>query len=365
MQFEHPEILYGIFALPLLGLFFWWSQRRKRRLLERFGRWEAVARLMETTSSQKQVLKMALLTLSVALLIVVLARPQYGASERKLERRGIDLMIAIDVSNSMLANDIQPNRLARAKEQLRQLVLRSRGHRIGILAFAGAGFVQCPLTLDYGLALKILDAINVGIVPLQGTNIGAAIDTAVDAFERAQPGGAGTRGGEPVGDRVLLLLTDGEDHDKAALEKAVERAVDAKIKIYAIGIGMTAGVTIEMPDGSLKKDDEGHYVTTRLDQKTLIRIANATGGVAVQGTETGDLDLEEVQKHLDTLERSLQRSRTKTVYEERFKPVLAVVLLLLVWELFQGDRQVDVGRMKAARGGARRPVLDGGGGTAK
>jgi len=339
MHFGHPDILYFIFALPLLGLFFWWTQKRRRRLLERFGRWSAVARLIETTSGARQMVKMAGLGACVALFVAALARPQFGASERKLTRRGIDLMIAVDVSNSMLATDIAPSRLARAKEQLRQLILNSRGHRLGIIAFAGAAFAQCPLTLDYGLALSILDAIEVGIVPLQGTSIGSAIDASVDAFERAEPGEGGARRAERLGDRVLLLLTDGEDHDKAALQKAVERAAKAHVKIYAIGIGSTRGVPITMFDGSIKKDSEGRVVTTRLDYETLQRIAFQTGGVAIQGTATGDLDLVEAEKHLDALEQSVQRSTTKLVYEERFVPVLALALVVLVWEMFQGDRK--------------------------
>jgi len=339
MHYAHPEILFGIFALPLLALFFWWSQVRRRRLLERFGQWVAVARLIEATSTGKQTLKMVGLVGCVALFVFTLARPQYGSSERRLTRRGIDLMIAVDVSNSMLATDIPPTRLARAKEQLRQLIRNSRGHRIGIIAFAGDGFAQCPLTLDYGLALSILDAIEVGIVPRQGTSIGAAIDCAVDAFERAEGGGGEAHRTNRPGDRVLLLLTDGEDHEKAALQKAVDRAAKAHIKIYAIGIGSTKGVPITMPDGSIKKDDQGRVVTTRLDFETLQRIAFQTDGVAIQGTETGDLDLMEAQKHLAALEQTIQRSTTKIVYEERFVPVLAVALVLLVWEMFQGDRR--------------------------
>jgi len=324
--------------VPLLVLFFWWSQQRRNRLLERFGRWSAVERLIRTTSTGKQVLKMGILTAAFALLIVALSRPQFGASERKLTRRGIDLMIALDVSNSMLATDIKPNRLARAKEQLRQLILNSRGHRIGIIAFAGAAFVQCPLTLDYGLALRILDAMDVGIVPLQGTSIGSAVNAAVDAFERAERGRR-KRGAARRGARVLLLLTDGEDHDKAALEKAVERAAKAGIKIYAIGIGSPEGAPIILPDGSVKKDSKGRVVTSHLDYQTLERIAFQTGGVAVRGTATGDLDLVEVQKQLDALKRSVQRSTTKTIYEERFVFVLVPVFLLLVWEMLQGDRK--------------------------
>ena len=337
MHFAHPEILYGIFALPVLGLFFWWSQVRRQRLLRRFGQWSTIARLIETTSTGKQVLKIGGLLVCIGLLIVVLARPQFGASERRLTRRGIDLMIAVDVSNSMLASDIKPSRLARAKEQLRQLIVNSPGHRIGILAFAGTAFVQCPLTLDYGLALNILDAIGVGMVPVQGTSIGAAIETAVDAFERAERSRSGPRRTERRGERVLLLLTDGEDHDRPALEKAVERAAKANIRIYAIGIGAELGVPITLRDGSIKKDAEGRVVTTRVDYATLDSIASRTGGVAILATARGDLDL--IQTRLDDLERSVQRSTTKIIYEERFVPILALALILLVWEMFRSDRR--------------------------
>ncbi len=343
MHFAHPEILYGVFALPLLLVFFWWSQRRRRRLLERFGQWPAVARLVNTASVGRQILKMGLLTACAALFVVALARPQFGASERRLTRRGIDLIIAIDVSNSMLATDVPPTRLARAKEQLRELVMNSRGHRIGIVAFAGAAFAQCPLTLDYGLALTILDAIEVGIVPLQGTSIGAAIDAAVDAFERGEGGNGGKKASARPGERVLLLLTDGEDHDKTALEKAVERAARAGVRIYAIGIGSSEGAEITLPDGTIKKDAQGKVVTTRVDYETLERIAFRTNGVVIRGTATGDLDLIEARKHFDALEQTVQRSTTKIVYEERFVWVLALALLLLVWEMLQGDRKKELG----------------------
>lgn len=345
MNFAHPEILLGVFALPLLVLFFWWAQKRKRRLLERFGRWSAVARLIETTSTGKQVAKMALLVAAVGLLIVALARPQYGSSERTLTRRGIDLMVAIDVSNSMLARDIGPEgvvdrkmRIERAREQLSELIMNSRGHRIGIIAYAGAAFVQCPLTLDYGLALEILDVIDVGIIPLQGTNIGLAINTAVDAFERADSGDRKPRGEQEVSDRVLLLLTDGEDHDQKALQAAVERAAKAGIKIFAIGMGSSHGQTIEI-GGRLKKDEEGHNVQTKLDRETLDRITFPTGGKTILGSESGGRELIELRDHLNALNEAVKRSTTKTIYEERFVPVLALVFLLLIWEFLKGDRR--------------------------
>jgi len=340
MHWGHPEILYGVFALPLLAFFFWWAQRRRRRLLERFGRWTTIAGLLDSASTRRQVAKMALLALAFVLLIVALARPQYGRSERKIARRGIDVLVAVDVSNSMRAADVgqSRSRLARAKEQLRQLLLHARGHRMGILAFAGNAFVQCPLTLDYALALRILDAVEVGLIPEQGTSIGAAIEAAVDAFERAEGSGKDGRKA-PTSERVLLLLTDGEDHEQEELNAAVERAAKAGVRIFAIGIGSESGTTIRLPDGRVHKDPEGRVVQTRLDYATLQRIAAATGGVAIRGTASGDLDVAAAQRELDAMRQTVQRSATRVVYTERFIPILAAAAFVLLVELFAGDRR--------------------------
>jgi Ca-activated chloride channel family protein len=340
MQFEHPEILFGIFALPLVVLFFWWAQRRRRRLLERFGLWTTVARLIESASPARQALKMGLLVLAPALLIAAFARPQYGATQRTIQRRGLDLLVAIDVSRSMLARDVANEpRIARAKEDLGELIRNARGHRVGIIAFAGNAFVQCPLTLDYGLALSVLDALAVGIVPQQGTSIGRAINEAVGAFERADAAGSDRKPREPLSDRVLLLLTDGEDHDKQALDEAVDRAAKAGVRIFAIGIGSAAGTTIPGAGGQVHRDPEGRFVQTRLDFGTLQEIAGRTRGVAIRGTETGHLDLAKAVEQLNALKQSVQKSAVRTVYEERFVPVLALALLLLVIEMFIGDRK--------------------------
>jgi Ca-activated chloride channel family protein len=343
MRFAHPEILLAMFALPLLALFFWWAQQRKWRLLGRFGRRPLLSRLSDNVSTGRQVVKMGLLTAAVGLLIVALARPQIGSIEKEIERRGIDLMVALDVSNSMLARDIDADggkisRLEYAKRRLRQLILISRGHRIGVIAFAGTAFVQCPLTLDYGLARQILESLDTRIIATQGTSLGTAIDTAIDAFERGDPGNRAPAGRD-MGDRVLLLLTDGEDHDQKALQGAVDRAVKAGIRIFAIGVGSTHGSLIEMPDGRFKKDDQERNVQTRLDFDALQRIARQTGGVAIHGGQAADRNLVIIRNELASLEQSIHQSSIRTVHKERFVPVLLLVVILLIWEALFGDRK--------------------------
>jgi Ca-activated chloride channel homolog len=326
MRFEHPQILNLLFALPLLGLFFWWAFRRKRRLLERFANVRVIDRLIASTSQRKQVAKAAGLVAAQALLIVALARPQWGAVTRPIERKGVDLLVAIDTSRSMLARDVPPDRLTRAKHELQGLIRRVQGDRVGIVPFAGTAFVACPLTLDYGLAMDILDTININSVPVQGTAIGTAIKTATDTFQRTARG-----------QRVLVLLTDGEDQGTDPVGEA-EKAAKEGVIIYTIGIGSREGNPIPT-DGSLKKDAEGNPVNSRLDSDTLQKIALKTGGKYIEGKPGGELELDEIYSSINQLQKSLQESKSYTIYEERFAWFLLPAILILVWELLQNDRK--------------------------
>ncbi|MCX7045889.1 MAG: VWA domain-containing protein [Candidatus Sumerlaeota bacterium] len=335
MRFEYDKILFLLFTLPLMGLFFWWVLQRKRRLLERFAGVKVIERLIETTSRRKQIAKMAGLGLAIAFIIIALARPQWGAHTRPIEKKGVDIMIAIDTSRSMLARDIPPNRLTRAKQELRGLIRRMRGDRVGIVVFAGTAFVQCPLTLDYGLAMDILDGINENTVPVQGTAIGTAVRMATQAFRRASS--ENTKLDQTKVRGVLVLLTDGEDQGTDPLGAADEAAKE-KIQIYAIGIGTPQGNPIPQ-GGDFKKDPEGNPVNTRLNPETLEKIALKTGGKYIEGKPSGDLELEEVYSSISQLDKKLEESKTYTIYEERFAWFLLIAALLLAWELTQNDRQ--------------------------
>ncbi len=330
MHFGNPTVLYGLFALPFVVLFFVWVFKRKKRLLSRLGSWDLVQRLIDSTSRSKQVTKVMLLIIAIGLLLFSMSRPQYGSIERPIRRKGVDIFIAIDTSVSMLAQDIKPNRLARAKEQLKGLIHRLRGDRVGIITFAGTAFVQCPLTLDYGLAQNILDTVEVDSVPVQGTAIGTAIHTATKAFERSAKG-----------EKVLVLLTDGEDHDTDPIGAAKQAAKEG-IKIYSIGIGSEKGEPIRLPDGSFKQDTEGHTVNSRLDLALLQKLAQITGGKTIKANPKGSLELDAIYSDIGLIQKKPLRSRTYTIYEERFQYFLLPVILLLIIDMLMSDRKRTV-----------------------
>ena len=328
MQWANAELLYYLFALPLLGLFFWWTMRRRRRLLAAFASWGMIERLARRISASRQLVKLILLTMAFALLIVTLARPQYGAIERPVIHKGLDIIVALDVSTSMLARDIEPSRLARAKDQLQMLLRRVQGDRVGILTFAGEAYLACPLTIDYDVANLILDSVDQRSIPTQGTRLGVAIREAQQAFERA----------ESDGDRVLVLLTDGEDQgsDVAA---AVQEAAKAEIKIHCLGIGSLDGAPIELPGGDYKKDQDDSIVTSRLDFTTLQEIALNTGGKAIRSAPTGYLEIDAIVEDVAEMRRTELTSNSYTLHEERFQWALGPAILLLVGEMLLSRRR--------------------------
>lgn len=327
MHFGNQTVLYGLFGLPFIVLFYVWVFRRKKSLLSRMGAWELIQRLIASTSRAKQILKAALLAFGIGLLIFSLSRPQYGSIERPISRKGVDIFIAIDTSLSMMAEDIAPNRLTRAKEQLKGLIHRLKGDRVGIITFAGTAFIQCPLTLDYGLAQNILDTINIDSVPVQGTAIGEAIRNAARSFERSAKG-----------EKVLVLLTDGEDHETDP-EGAAKEAAREGIKIYSIGIGSEKGEPIRLSDGSYKRDKEGHTVNSRLDLVLLQKIAQLTNGKTIKANPTGGLELDAIYEDIGLLQKQTLRSQTYTIYEERFQYFLLPVILILILETLTNDRK--------------------------
>jgi len=326
MQFGRPELLSLLLIVPLLGAFYLFALRRKRVLLERFARIAVLERLLQQVSFKRQNVKIALMLVSVAFLAFSLSRPQYGAVERPVQRKGVDFFIAIDVSKSMLAQDMTPNRLERAKDQFKSLLGRLEGDRVGIITFAGTAYVQCPLTLDYGIARTILETVDEKSVDVEGTALGEAIRTATDAFRRA--------GSES---KVLLLLTDGEDQGSDPIEAAKQAAKEG-VRIYSIGIGSPRGVPIPLPGGGYKEDSAQHMVSTRLDLVTLQKIAQATNGKTVTANPSGDLELDAIYKEVSQLEKSTLESRTYTIYEDRFQYVLFPALVLLLLESLMGDR---------------------------
>jgi Ca-activated chloride channel homolog len=278
--------------------------------------------------------KAACLVLSVSLLLVALARPQLGGKLTMTTRRGVDVLVALDISQSMLAEDMKPTRLAAAKREISSLFGRLRGDRVGLVIFAGAAFVQCPLTLDYQAAQLFLDNVDIDSIPVPGTAVAKAIERATDAFPE------GTRK-----HKVLLLVTDGEDHIGDPLE-AARRAKKEGLIIHAIGLGTPEGEPIPVRDeqGRLTghlKGSGGDVVLSRLDETTLQRVALSTGGTYHRAT-AGQMELDAIYEMIEAMEEKTLADRLFTQYEERFQYPLffAWALLLLGWGLSDRRREV-------------------------
>lgn len=319
MRFANPHILWGLLGvMPLMALL-WWGMRRRERALLRFAAPALVPHLATNYSRSRIYGKAGLFAVAVCCVIVASARPQWGYEDRHIITRGLDIMVAVDTSLSMLAQDYKPSRLARAKELLQQVIWQAKGDRVGVMAFAGNAFIQCPLTLDYTMARVALETIGPNTVPTPGTAVGLAIDTACKAFE------AGSQG-----ERVLILLTDGEDQGSNPIEEA-QKAAKAGVRIYTIGIGTTQGVPI--PEGNTyKQDKKGRVVNSRLDLDTLRKISALTGGKTIKANERGMAELDVILGDIAGLQKAQKEEEVRRVYTERFQWFLLPAILLLIWE---------------------------------
>lgn len=330
MRFALPHVLWALLGLPFLGLFLAWGLRRRRLLLERYASPRLLPALGTPVRDWRLWLRPVLVLSATTLLIFAAARPQWGYEDRKVISRGVDILVAVDTSASMLAEDYRPNRLERAKDLLQDIIWRARGDRVGVMAFAGSVAIQSPLTLDYSMASAALKSLGPQSVAAGGTAIGKAIDAAVEAFKTAS-----------TGERVLVLLTDGEDQGSEPID-AAERAVKAGVKIYTIGIGTSQGVPIPT-DRGYKTDSAGQQVISKLDFQTLTRIAQITGGKAVKANPRGGAELDTILGDLEQLSKAEHQDRIYRVYKERFQWFLLPAILLLAWEALQsgGSRHVQ------------------------
>lgn len=331
MRFLTPEYLLLLGGLLLLTLFLVWSLRRKKQLLQRFGDIPLIMKTAPFISFARQGTKIALLVIGLAFVVLALARLQFGTHMEKVKRQGIDLLIGLDVSNSMLAADMRPNRLEVAKQEIRGSIERLKGDRIGLMAFAGEAFIQCPLTLDYTAAEMLLGAMDNESVGLQGTSLSTAIEKGMGAFNQQEQQ-----------HKVLLLLTDGEDQEGGAIE-AAEQARQQGIRIYTVGIGSPAGVPIPILDRrgqqvGFKKDDNGEVIVSRLDEVTLQKIALTTGGKYYRASGS-EMELDKIFAEIEGLEKKEQEGTMVTRFDDRFQWPLAVGLLFLVFEFFLPERR--------------------------
>ena len=328
MKFAHPAYLLLFWIIPALVFFFIYAFRKKDKLIKLFCGEALYAELVPTARRGRQKLKAALLLGALCLLLLALMQPRWGFQWEDITRKGIDIIVAIDVSQSMLAEDIKPNRLERAKRKVYDLCQMLEGDRIGLIAFAGTSFVQCPLTLDYGAFKIFLDYLNPDLIPVPGTAIGDAIRTAVKSFNSRERTA-----------KALIIITDGEDHESKPFEAAQEAKKEG-VRIFTIGVGQEGGAPIPLQDGSggFKKDERGDLVLSKLDESTLQKIALETGGSYVRSV-TGDMDLNKIYKDdiRGSIEKKELRSTRKKRWEERFQWFVFAALVLLGLEFFMRE----------------------------
>ena len=330
MKFGAANLAWLFLLIPALILVFRWASFRRRRLVRKFADEELWIRLRRGLSLTRRRLHPWLATLAAAALIFTLLQPRWGYHWEDLKRRGIDLMIAVDTSRSMLADDIKPNRLERSRREVKDLLRLVRGDRVGLVAFSGSAFVLCPLTLDYNTVRMLTNDLSPTSVPRGGTNLAAAINKSIQAF-RAGPGKY----------KVLLLITDGENLT-GDYQAAVKRARKAGIKIFAIGIGDKAGVPIKLKTKqgtSYLKDRDGNIVVSKLDEKTLQKIALETGGAYHRATPRG-MELERIYTgRIARLAKKELKSTRRKIFEDRFQWPLALGLLLLWLDSALGEKR--------------------------
>ncbi|MBI4372692.1 MAG: VWA domain-containing protein [Candidatus Omnitrophica bacterium] len=324
MQFYHPEWLNGFWIVLLIFIFLLWAGKRKKSRLEKFGKWQTLKSLIESHSDAKEQLKKALLLCVLSLLVMTLAQPQWGEAKKEIQRKGVDVIFLVDTSLSMLAEDTAPSRIGKAKLEMKAALRQSKGDRIGIVTFAGTGFIQSPLTLDYDAFLLFANSIQVGYIPDAGTSLSQAIRTAVKAFAKSKQK-----------NHVIILLSDGEDLE-GDMEEAIKIAKEAKSRIYTIGIGTKEGAPIPLRSdrgkvSGYKKDRSGEIVITKLNEPLLARITKETGGLYFQAS-AGEREIEWIYQHMQNLEKGEFKQRQIIEREDHFQFFLLFALILLFVE---------------------------------
>ena len=314
-RFAQPDMLYLLLLIPVIAALAVLSDVLRRRRLSRFGDLAVITQLMPDVSPRRSTYKAVCYLAAAVFMIFALARPQLGSKLREVTREGIEMMLAVDVSNSMLAQDIEPSRLERTKYAIGRLLESLGQDRVGLIAFAGDAFVQLPVTSDYVTARNFVSQLSPNMVSRQGTSIGKAIELAINSFSS-----------DSQGARVIILITDGEDHSGQAME-AVRSAEKQGIKIYVIGIGTPEGSPISI-GGQMMKDDQGNMVVSKLDEPLLQKIALQSGGAYIRATNQS-LGLTEIVGKIRETDRKQFSSTMFEEYNEQFRYLLAIALALL------------------------------------
>lgn len=328
MTWANVSMLHLLWLLPVVAVGLILSERRRTRALATLAEPLLLIRLVGKPRPGARFFKLLLSLAALALMVIALAGPRWGSHYQEVQQKGVDILVVVDVSPSMLVTDVKPSRLDRAKREVQDFLRTVSGDRVGLVAFSGAAFLQCPLTLDYAALEMFLSQLDPGLIPVPGTDLGAAIDKAIAGFDF-----------KTETDKVLLLITDGEDNEGRGLE-AAEKAQNRGVKIYIFGIGEAEGGPVPEEDGGFAKDERGKMVLSKLDEQGLNKIAASTGGRYMRAV-AGDLDLDMlyfagVKSHTKASE--LKSGKIK-VYEERFAGFIAAALLLLLIESLLTERE--------------------------
>jgi Ca-activated chloride channel family protein len=334
LQMAHKIFYYALAIIPVAILVYWLAMRMRKKAIRNFAETSLYARLAPESSVSKKNLKFILSLIAITLLVWAMIDPEIGMHPEKLERKGSDIVICLDVSNSMNAQDIMPSRLERAKQAIEKLITELHGDRIGIVVFAGQAYVQLPLTTDGGAAKMLLGTINTNMISVQGTSIGSAIDTSVDLFTQQANTGNG-RG------KSIILITDGENFEDDALS-AAKSAAEKGITIHTIAMGSAEGAPIPTysngQQSGFMKDKDGNTVVTKLDLNLMQQIAVAGNGSCVRAT-TSDAGLETI---LDQIRKMGTKITEETVFrdhEEQFELFIIPALLILLIDIFITEKK--------------------------
>ena len=332
LRFEHPEYLYWLIVIPVLIIIYILIRLRQDKLFKRFADMEMRGYLMPQRSGRRSVFKFVVFLLMMAFLIVGLANLQSGSKMEEVKREGIDLYIAVDVSNSMNAQDIVPSRLERSKQAINTLVGKMRGDRLGVIIFADKAFVQLPITTDYAAVRLFLSSVTTASVASQGTAIGEAIELAEKSFS------------DDTRSKAIVIISDGEDHENEAAMKAAREAAKKGIKIYTIGMGLPEGAPIPIYNkygqiAGYKKDKSGQTVMTRLDENMLRSIAEAGGGAYARANNS-NVGLDDIYGEISKLDKTEIETQVFTDYEDRFQWFVGpgIILLLVLIFMSSGKR---------------------------
>lgn len=319
-KFAHPNALFLYILLLMVAVVYFMARSRRKKALSRYGNPELLSEMMPEVSTSRPALKFWLTFTALCFMVLLLARPQFGTKMETVTRQGIETVIALDISNSMLAEDVAPNRLEKSKNIISKLVEGFADDKVGLIVFAGDAFIQLPITSDFISAKIFLESIDPGLIARQGTNIKAAIDMATRSFTPK----------EGVG-KAIIIITDGENHEGGAME-AAKSAAEKGMMVYVMGVGSPEGAPIPVGSGEYRRDKKGNVIVTRLNEQMCQEIAAAGNGMYIRIDNTNNAQ-RILQKEIDKLAKADIETTTYSEYDEQFAVMAWIAFVLLLIEM--------------------------------